>query len=664
MDDFLRKMQLSEQAIEIYLKSLGKFPLSYYELYTITPNATPEEFKEKLNELMNAGLLLLQSTEKLQNIEQYLPLPPILPIINYYENINASLADIKNSIRELMINSVNKIFQESSIINLEDLINSFEEIKKDINEDAIIQKQEVEDIVEGMEELHTVKEKLSDFHQKIVNVFQTKFADLNKILNALKKDLIEGINSLDFKKHKEEIITLIEQVFKEKFEHILGDFTNNLYELIENKFEETGKPLENTTDLIIQYQNDFKMLLLNMLSNFEAKMNGIYDIIKENQNNYSVNIQNFEMSLADNLNSIIQNSVDEISHLNKPIEIVMANYLKKLNLINKDLFKNIWIIESVTKINEIIQNFIVNSEESLTIIIPHIENHLAEEQFEEISSNLKVKIAASEAHTNSVVKRIKSISTLMYRTFQNEDLIVLKSDNNQLIIGIILDSNDIMNDFIGCAVTFEPLIKILNPILNSIWENAYPDTYHTTQVTVEKTPRTLTSVKPIVKAKVQSAKLVQKPPQEIEIEKTKPKVTVPPQIQEIPKVDKRYIKNIKIETTIPSSIKPQNTGLKQKLREKINFVSAVKPKAGDDVAVEIKSAFDNLIQRLDSLKGDQFGNELQNIADLILEKKGFSITLHKIRSIINKFKEKLSLLDQNDKKEIIEEIESWKQKLF
>ncbi|MFX0036810.1 MAG: hypothetical protein ACFE9I_14365, partial [Candidatus Hermodarchaeota archaeon] len=212
--------------------------------------------------------------------------------------------------------------------------------------------------------------------------------------------------------------------------------------------------------------------------------------------------------------------------------------------------------------------------------------------------------------------------------------------------------------------TFEPLIKILNPILNSIWENAYPDTYLTTQVTVEKTPRTLTSVKPIVKAKVQSAKLVQKPPQEIEIEKTKPKVTVPPQIQEIPKVDKRYIKNVKIETTIPSSIKPQNTGLKQKLREKINFVSAVKPKAGDDAAVEIKSAFDNLIQRLDSLKGDQFGNELQNIADLILEKKGFSITLHKIRSIINKFKEKLSLLDQNDKKEIIEEIESWKQKLF
>ena len=71
-----------------------------------------------------------------------------------------------------------------------------------------------------------------------------------------------------------------------------------------------------------------------------------------------------------------------------------------------------------------------------------------------------------------------------------------------------------------------------------------------------------------------------------------------------------------------------------------------------------------MIQNLNRLKGDGFGKELQNIADLILEKKGFSVTLHKIRSVMNRFKEKLSLLDENDKKEIIENIENWKKKLY
>ena len=67
---------------------------------------------------------------------------------------------------------------------------------------------------------------------------------------------------------------------------------------------------------------------------------------------------------------------------------------------------------------------------------------------------------------------------------------------------------------------------------------------------------------------------------------------------------------------------------------------------------------------MDNIKGDKFGKELQDIADLILEKKGFSVTLHKVRSTINKYKEKLSLLDDNDKRDILENIQSWKKKIF
>ena len=100
------------------------------------------------------------------------------------------------------------------------------------------------------------------------------------------------------------------------------------------------------------------------------------------------------------------------------------------------------------------------------------------------------------------------------------------------------------------------------------------------------------------------------------------------------------------------------------MRQKIDFVSVAQPKADDEAAILINSAFTNLINKLDNIKGDQFGRELQDIADLILEKKGFSVTLHKIRSTINKYKEKISLLDENDKKEILEEIQSWKKKLF
>ncbi len=59
-----------------------------------------------------------------------------------------------------------------------------------------------------------------------------------------------------------------------------------------------------------------------------------------------------------------------------------------------------------------------------------------------------------------------------------------------------------------------------------------------------------------------------------------------------------------------------------------------------------------------------FSIELQAIADLVLERRGFSVTLHKLRSCINKFKEKEVLFTESEKQEIFAEMEEWKQHLL
>ncbi|MFX1410887.1 MAG: hypothetical protein ACFFA6_11065 [Promethearchaeota archaeon] len=657
MDEFLKQLGLSDNAIAIYHKSLGRPSLTYYELYSIVQKITTEEFENCIDELINSGLLIQLTPTKPEILLHYMVIPPFGPIINYYENINANLANIKNSIQELIVNSLKQIFKSKKIIDMDSVFNVFENIKKDIEEDNIIQKQEAEDIVEGMEDLNNIKEEIIEFHQEIRSITQTQFSDLLKLMSNLKNDLIKKIDSLEFKKYKKEIIEIIEELFKARLDEIISDFTNQLHNLIETVFSNTVKPVDNIIETIFQYRNDFKMLLFNMLSNFESKMNAIFSMIKENKVNFLNEMQTLETKITENLNVIVRNSINEVAKLNKPIESVMENIFEELKSSDKAMINDIWTIKSITKVNEEIQKSISNAKKNLLIITPNLENHLAFEHFGKQSGNVKIKIASSEAHTNSLVKKLKSVKNLEYKTLQNEDIIALKGDDNHFVIGLIQNNpEEPLQDFIGLGSNFEPLIRIFAPIIDTTWAAAYSDTFYATQQTKiqqaspKKTaiinPAIIKEIKPIASTKI-STKKIDKTHTENQQEKIKPPIQTTKKV-----IDKSI--------TSKPTLKEKVTDLTQTLKKNLIVV----PKPDDEAGIIINDAFMMLIQQLNDLNGERFSIELQKIADLILEKKGFSVTLHQLRSTINNYKTNYKMLNDIEKNQIMEDINNWKQKLF
>jgi hypothetical protein len=652
MEDFLKKLQLSDNAIKIYMESLGRTPLTFYELYSIVPKISQDEFEEDLTQLINGGLVIQIIPKKQEILLHYLAIPPLLPIINYYESINANLEGIKASIRKILKNTVNQTFQQNKNIQLDTIFESFQESRKDIEEDTIIQKQEIEDIVKGMEELKSLTKNVSELDQQIKIVTQRNFANLMKKIAGIKSEITDEINNLEFKKHKEEIITIIDKTFKEKLDKLVQEFSIELHESIEEKFKETSKPIEEVIDASLQYRDDFKLILLNLLSNFETKMNKIHETIKENKDKLSTEMKSLEIELDKNLDLVIQNSIDQVSGLNKPVENIMRKYFQETRSSDKLTITNIWSINSLTKINEEIQKFITTTKEELTIIIPQLENHLALEQFEKIPRSLKIKVASSEPHTNSSVKKFRSITNLIYKTLDNENLIVLKGDNTQISFGIIQeDATNTLNDFIGIGSNFKPIIELLNPIVQNLWEDAYSDSFYASQKAQTPTSKSQTvkredskvfkTIKPITTSKTPSEKTERKQPIIQKETASKPQ---------------------KIPSVLPDA-QLQIDEIKQKLQEKLEFVASSTKKKGDEAGRLINSAFDKLTKKLHNIKGDDFSNELQKIADLILEKRGFSVTLHKLRSLINQYRFSDILLNASDSKQIIENIESWKDKL-
>ena len=100
------------------------------------------------------------------------------------------------------------------------------------------------------------------------------------------------------------------------------------------------------------------------------------------------------------------------------------------------------------------------------------------------------------------------------------------------------------------------------------------------------------------------------------------------------------------------------------LGENIQKTIQTQPQLDNKTELIINNAFNNLIQKMKNLTGDEFSIELQKIADLILEKRGFSILLHQLSQTINKYKTSIHMLNDNEIAKLIDEIDSWKSKLF
>jgi len=653
MEDFLKQIQLSEHAIKVYLNSLGRKPLSSNELYSMVPTLSQEEYLNIINELTTIGLLIPITPQSSGILNQYLALPPFNPIINYLENINSNLGSIKNQLHQLLANSLTKVFKDNSIIEVDTLFKAIKDTRKDIQEETIIQKQEVEDIVQGMENLRVMETVLEDLHQTIKRITQTQFGNLIKTISSIKDEINEKIGTLELKKHEKNIRQVIEESFKKNLDRMTSELTANLHKLIEEEVKKTIESLNNIIESSFQFRDDFKMLLLNSLNNFELKLTSIFDLLKNKKESLSNDLEEFQETILNNLENVIKNSVDSIAALNNPINNVMETYR---NFITPEKIKieNIWVVNSILKVDEEIINFITKSKEKLLFIVPNLEGHLNDQQFKAASSNLKIKVASSEAQTNSSAKQLKGIKNLDYRNLKNENIFILKSDNDYLVIGIRIETRNKLNDFIGFGTTYKPIIQLMDPAIESIWYKATSDLYQAPksidistsmskgEKSFDTTPSTPDIKIPAQKFTPTQIKLsttqTKKPQTKIGEKKTS---TIQPPQQEVPS----------LRTGI---------NLSQQMEQHSDFMSKVHPKAGDEAGFLINNAFNTLIQKLGTLKGEEFSEELHKVADLILENKGFSVTLHKLRSTINQYKEQIDLLTPNDVRQIIEKIEEWK----
>jgi len=650
MEEFLKNFQLSDNAIKLYIKSIGRQPLSSIELYSLLSNISQKEFNSALEDLIDNGLFVPNSNQTSGLILQYLAIPPIKPILNYYTNISNNLTSIKSQLQLLLSQSLAKIFQENQIIELDTVYDATQELRKDIEEDITIQKLDIDDIVKGMENLNIIKDVLENLRQTIKGITQTQFSSLINLIANIKKEIFIKIESLELKKSEKAVKEIVEEAFKQNFNKLLRDFIANLHKLIGDEFDNTIESLTNILNSTFRFRDDFQMVLLNMLSTNEKKLKQIIELIKTKKKGLESDLKGFEKIIIDNFNEIIDKSVDSVASLNEPINNTLNSYFNTIKESMELESDNFWQIKSITRVKEEISNIISQSNQSLLVVVPKLEENLSFDDFKDNPSTIKKQIVSSEAHTNSLVKKYKDLKNFEYRSLKNENVIICRGDDDSLVMGIIdMESENSYDNFIGFASKNKSLIKLFQFVVKAIWDMG--------SSSLQEKPRTLNITVP-KKSSISKTPITKKSL----LKTARIPITKKPVISQ---AKKQKIRSS--ESKIAHLAEELNNKIKEpkKVHEPDEIPKPTEgPKKLEEAGIEINEAFKILIKKLHKLKGDEFSKEMEIIADLILEKKGFSVTLHKIRSKINQYKNHLSHLNEVDIKHIIESIEEWKERIL
>jgi len=599
MEEILKQLQLSSEAIKIYEQCLKHLtPLTYNELNSIIPDLSIDDFKNIIDELINHKLLIQITVQKPETLIQYVALPPIKPILNFHLNLTSNFQE---NIQKSTESSLNQIFEESEFIELDSFLNTFLDIRSDVGEDALIQKQDVEEIIAEFERFNEIKNYLSelknllpDLSQKMIRGLHPKFANLLEDQPKIK-------NKTAVQESLENSRIEVEELINTQF--------NEMDALIE---EIAIEPVKTKINESFQYVKDFKLLYLNVISSFEKILNKIQEMILKKKNKFDDNLKDMENLISKKLNSIIQDLFKPVSGFSKHIE----NTMQQFEDLSKNLsINNLWLIKSKSRIIEEITHIISNSKNEIVVIVPKIEDFLNIEQFQNIPKNLKIKLGASNPHTNSLVKQYKEMK-VEYKNLQNENRVFLKGDNDYIIVGLVNEeSTNPLENIIGIGSNFKPLINVFSPIIEASWTAASSDTYAYTK-------------------QVHTPKMKASPEETSQIEKA----------ETTPSTYKTPIQPIKTQKIEPSQKSIAST---------------------DNVGRQINTAFNLVIKRLDTISGDDFSKALERIADLIVEKIGSSVHLLRIKELINKYKDRNETISsQQNISELIKEIEEIKKKLL
>ncbi len=699
MEIISKLLSLSDEAVAIYFKCLGKNPLTCKEIHTFNLNLSDAKFKEIIDELVDNKLLLNKNPKNSQILTHYIAMPPFFLINNLITQIKNELTKCNETKQENnfkvfidLLKETEKELKKIITSEFSDISITLIQLKSELNDklNAIGFKDSEWDILHDYIKFKLslkTHEKAQEIGSKISGIFK-KFDNITNLQqdNPLDENLLSSIQFI------ENFIQLILKYYAELNFFIFDKFwpinskkkiSEEISALLLNSREKVLIIIPEIKDFIVLEElNKFADNLKITLVSSESHNNPLIKIIKKIDNIEYLRLKNnnFIGLNKDNDSYIVigitqENEKDPLKNVigfgttYKPlIDQISPLFLERIKKAKPSNEKQI-----TDGFNQILQNINEIKGKKISKILREVLN--AAEKIEENSLNiLEIKLLINKLQPvnqlldketksqiiekinkfNDIFSKLKLIppqeltsqpppKTEILENISKVDLESITTEEFESLFNLFLEK---LNDFKGTMISkqIESLIDLsleyhgYSKIIE--WKNQLKSINEVLEEPFkEKLKEDFTKWK---------NSLIKPKSSEISIQKQvyKPAITkpiVPAQNDVIVSQSEKKSESDVLDYTPTFAISeefPEDTREKQ--------------------SNGLKEQFADLIQKVNTLKGVELSKEFLNLIDNLLETQGYSMALKDMRQWLNKIKSIKTPLEEELKIQLVNELGKWK----
>jgi len=434
----LSDIQLSDDEIEMYLKTTGRGAVSLGELSILTdkPKAECQKIAEKFIE---KGLY----KEISGATPHYFTLPPYAALVSQLQDFQKFVGDINEKTTEQLNQSFSELEAETEgVKKLQEFTEFLTDLKQNTLSQMRIQKEKIDTAIADVDNIKNITDIIANLENDVKRAIE------NQLSMVKKKKLKEELDRF-FKRFS---LTL-----KDSLERTMNDINGIV------NTAETAKDNVRTTFA------DVSKTVSRVLVDTEGKIADISDGVSQSLNNIKELVSTTVVETLKDMLTKILNKL-EIS------EITTKQFWEQAKQTFAFTMRDIWYVKSVAGIKSQIKDEISKSKMRLLILAPQLID-IDIEALKLCPTRVNIRIATNVDLNNpkhqDALKELDKISNVDIRLYEKQDLWGINKDSEVVIIcAISRNPEGNISEIAGIGTATQEHIRIFVPVIEDAWMSA------------------------------------------------------------------------------------------------------------------------------------------------------------------------------------------------